>query len=181
MGGGLDIHELMNISYIKTNNIQNFVETGTYKAQTTKMAATLFETVYSTEIDNRLYKDALTTCKDLKNVNLLYGDSLDLLQIITPNVVDGSVFFLDAHVSGADSSWNGTDRVPLMEEINIILSHKLGPSVFILDDVRFWKNQSQTAWDWEHICVDTILDNFSKNGYEVQDSYISNDRFFIII
>ena len=181
MGGSLELNELLEIKHFGDNIITNFVETGTYKAATTIMASTIFPHVFSTEIDANLYKEAVTKCCDIPNINLLFGDSLDMLKIILPNVTNGCVFFLDAHISGHDSSWNGTDRVPLMQELDIILSHKLSSSIFILDDVRFWKEQEIEAWDWGHVDTSSILDKFKSNGYSVVNSYIKNDRFFVFI
>jgi hypothetical protein len=94
-----------------------------------------------------------------------------------PKVLDGAVFFIDAHASGHDSGWNNKIRVPLMEELNIILSYSIGPSVFIFDDLRLWKDIK--AWDWLHINNEFILQTIKDKGIEIFASYEENDRFFV--
>lgn len=89
----------------------------------------------------------------------------------------GSIYFIDAHISGSDSGWNQTDRVPVFEELNVILSYKLKPSIFIIDDLRLWKNN---IWDWSHITNEKLLSFFQEKGVNVWTSYEKNDRFFIL-
>ena len=61
--------------------------------------------------------------ENLSNIFFLLGDSLEKLPCIMPKVLDGAVFFIDAHISGGDSGWNQKIRVPLIEELDIILSY----------------------------------------------------------
>ena len=105
------------------------------------------------------------------------GDSLSQLKHITPKVSDGCVYFIDAHISGCDSSWNNHIRVPLIEELDIILSNNIGPSVFIFDDVRLWKTNQ--AHDWSHISNDLILSKFELKNIQVFTSYEKDDRFYV--
>ena len=100
-----------------------------------------------------------------------------MLTLIVPQVSDGSVFFIDAHQSGPDTGNNGK-WVPLVEELDIILETKLGPSVFIFDDVRLWKKK---CWDWAHITEKSILDQFKKKDVVVIKSYEKGDRFWVFI
>ena len=176
MGGPLTLEEIIEAK--EYNDIKYFVETGTYKADTTLLVSPFFDQVYSTEIHIALYNDAVMRAKqnDVTNVEFLFGNSISLLKDITPKVKEGAVFFLDAHISGADSGWDGKHRVPIFEELDVILREKLGPSVFIVDDLRLWK---QKVWDWAHVTNEKILQKFEDCGYEVQRSYEKNDRFYV--
>lgn len=179
MGGPLTATELDLIKTSKKHkNIKYFVETGTYKADTTILAAGLYDHVYTTEIHSGLHADAIDRAKQIgvDNITFLLGDSIQLLPDIVPRVQEGAIFFLDAHISGSDSGWNGTHRVPILEELDIILSHRVGPSVFIIDDLRLWKNE---VWDWAHVTNDKIIQIFIKNGHTVATHYEKNDRFYI--
>jgi hypothetical protein len=62
-------------------------------------------------------------------VSFFLGDSVECLKDIVPLVLEGAVFFLDGHMSNGDTWWNEKQRVPLYEELDVILSHKIGPSV----------------------------------------------------
>ena len=180
MVGSLTPEELSSLSISKKHkDIKYFVETGTYKADTTLLVAPVYEHVYTTEIHEGLYQASKERAAQagVKNITFLHGDSIELLREITPKVVDGAVFFLDAHISGCDSGWNGKNRVPIYEELDVILPHKLGPSVFILDDLRLWK---QSVWDWAHITNEKIVQKFTEHGYTVVAFYEKNDRFYIL-
>lgn len=181
MGGNLEESELIYIQQIdpKYNNIKNFVETGTYKADSTVIAAKYFENVYTIEIFEQLYEESKTRAQNenITNITFYLGDSLNKLKEIMPKVLDGAVFFIDAHISGGDSSWNGINRVPMFEELDIILSNStLGPSVFIIDDLRLWKNK---VWDWVHITNELIIEKFKDNNIDVKLYFDKNDRFYI--
>ena len=190
MGGNLTEQEIDDCkNHENYKHIQNFVESGTYKADTTLEAAKKFENVFTIEIVETLFKEAVLraegklpqdnllkgTSVQVKNINFSLGDSLEMLPLITPQVTDGAVFFIDAHQSGHDTSNNGK-WVPLMEELEIILSHKIKPSIFIFDDVRLWK---QKCWDWVHINNNKILQTFRNHKVDIFQSYEKNDRFYV--
>jgi len=183
MGGPLTYEEIKEATKgRKHSSIKNFVETGTYRGDTAIMASAYYENVYTTEICYERYEESKKRSEDahLTNIDFLYGDSQELLKVISPKVTEGAVFFIDAHISGFDSSWNGRERVPLMKELEVILKHNIGPSVFIIDDVRFWKGKEQEAWDWSEISAEKIIKLFVDNGYELASFYESNDRFFVL-
>ena len=167
--------EVFNFS---NDNIKNFVETGTYKATTTLMVSKHFDNVYTTEIVEKLHFDSikLAAAQGVTNIEFLLGDSVELLKTITPKVVDGCVFFLDAHQSGHDTSNNGKNHVPLFQELDVILSHNIRPSIYIIDDLRLFNK----FWDWEGITTETILNKFEEHGHKVESSFIDTDRFYVL-
>lgn len=182
MGGSLKYEEILDIyrKYPAFKHITNFIETGTYKGDTSLMAAEHFDKVFTMEIVEELYKGSKERAakEGVKNISFYLGDSLVCLPKILPEVKEGAVFFIDAHQSGPDTSNNKKQLVPLFEELDIILSEELGPSVFIFDDVRFWEGQKNPAWDWAHISDKKILERFEGKKHVI-DSFISNDRFFV--
>ena len=179
MGGSLKQDELQSIQNIYPS-IENFVETGTYKAETTLIAASYYKKVYTIEIHEQLYNESkkLASINNISNITFFLGDTLEKLHNIMPLVSKGSVFFIDAHISGIDSGWNSTNRVPIFEELDIILSYPLGPSVFIVDDSRLW-NGPDKAWDWSHIDNEKICQIFTNKGKGIKSCFTANDRFFI--
>jgi len=183
MGGSLKYEEILELykKYPAFKGTANFVETGTYKGDTSLMAAEHFWKVFTMEIVEELYNGSKKRAEEagIANISFYLGDSLDSLPKILPQIKDGAVFFIDAHQSGPDTSNNKKQLVPLFEELDLILSQNLGPSVFIFDDVRFWDGQKQPAWDWAHISDKKILERFEDQ--EVIDSFINNDRFFVLV
>ena len=88
-------------------------------------------------IQQKLFRNFITSARKkaveqkVTNVEFLLGDSIELLKEITPKVLEGAVFFLDVHQSGGDISNNGKNHVPLLQELDVILSHKVKPSIYI--------------------------------------------------
>lgn len=179
MGGSLEYKELQPLLEKPIyKHIKYFVETGTYHADTSLMAANHFERVYTTEIKKELYEKSKQKAIDLKvdNINFYLGDSVELLKEIVPNVSEGAVYFIDAHISGQDSGYNGKQLVPLYEELKVILGHKIGPSIFIFDDVRLFDKYH----DWAGITPQGVTGIFQTMGYKIKTAYIVNDRLFVL-
>ena len=186
MGGPLNYEEIEEI-YIKypfLKKIKNFVETGTYKGDTSVMASNYYDSVYTIEIVQKLYDESVDrfTRERIDNVFPYLGDSLVVLPKILEEITktDGAVYFIDAHQSGPDTSFNQIQQVPLIEELKLILKEGISPSIYIFDDVRFWRGHKQQAWDWEHITESKIIQLFDDYGINIIDSYVKNDRFFVM-
>ena len=184
MGGSLnenEVNDLLNIPLYR-NKIVNFVETGTYKGESTMVFDKKIKNVYTIEICEELYNTTKAHCesKGFTNIEFVLGDSIVQLEPIMKKVESsegGSIYFIDAHISGSDSGWNQKNRVPVFEELEVILRHKLKPSIFIIDDLRLWKN---SVWDWSHITNKKLLDYFKEKGVNVWASYEKEDRFYIL-
>lgn len=183
MGGSLEFSEIENIYklYPEYQNIQVFIETGTYKGETTRLASKYFNKVYTMEIKKELYDESKKIGKEQNCANITYflGDSVEILKVLIPMVKESSIYFLDAHISGMDSGFNGKQCVPLIEELNIIVKNLEHPSIFIIDDLRFFVN-TQKPWDWSHISIETIKKLFEDNKIEILADYSSNDRYIIL-
>lgn len=181
MGGSLTEDEIKEIKNID-ENIDTFVETGTYKADTTILASKYYKNIYTTEIHQGLHNESVNKARYLgiNNINFLLGDSVKLLDNnVMPNI-SSAVFFIDSHVSGHDSSYCRDYPVPLLQELDVILNYQLTSSIFIFDDVRFWKNKSQSAPDWNHVSAEIILEKFKNKNIKVLVNYEKNDRFYVV-
>lgn len=180
MGGSLEYSEIQKVVVnAKHKSIKYFVETGTYMGDTTMMAAKHYEHVHTIEIHEGLYEQSKKRAEieGVENITFHLGDSLVVLPNIVPDVKEGAVFFIDAHISGMDSSWNGINRVPIMEELEIILSHGIGPSIIIIDDLRLWK---QKVWDWAHVTTCSIVAKFKEHKTKISSFLEFNDRLYIL-
>ncbi len=109
--------------------IKTAIETGTYLGGTTKVLSTMFDEVYTCELDEENFKKANDYLRDIDNVILVKQSSPkfldDLLQILTASS-NIKLFFLDAH-------WS--NDCPLLDELSCIAKHKLKPVIVIHD----WK------------------------------------------
>lgn len=184
MGGSLTETEIEQIrnSHARYRGIQNFVETGTYDGDTAILASRLFNTVYTVEVFPTLHNGAKQRANllGITNINFLLGDSTKHLSELSTLVKTGAIYFLDGHYSGDGTGWNGDKYVPLYEELDAVLSTpNLGPTVFIIDDVRLWTTQADPYWS--HITTTGILEEFKKHNYTILSYFIKNDRLVIFI
>ena len=185
MGGSLLLEDLEGVykRYPKTRNIKTLVETGTYKGDTCIPMSKVFDKVITIEIVENLHEYSKEKAKEqnIENIEFYLGDSIKVLGDLKPKFRNGAVFFMDAHQSGTDTGNNGKIFVPLLEELDIILRCNVSHSVFIFDDLRFFNDNAEKPWDWDHISISKILEMFKKYYYMVIDHYTENDRFFVVI
>lgn len=170
MGGSLKEEEIVSIlsKHPIYGKIKTFIETGTYKGETSIIASKFF-TVYTIEINEERHIEAKEKYNH-SNINFYLGDSVEILKKFQENPMP-TMFFLDAHQSGNDTSNNGKN-VPLLDELDIILKNNYYPCIIIIDDVRLFDNY----WDWKGITVENIVNIF---GNRLKDYSISNDRMVI--
>ena len=133
-------YKLKRIKNLKIKyDIENLIETGTYIGQTTKFASKIFTKVVSIEIFEPLFKFNKKLFNKSKNVDILFGDSKDLLSKAI-KMLDGSIlFWLDGHYSGSGTGL-GNKICPINEEIlnikeNINFNKN---SMIIIDDRRLF-------------------------------------------
>lgn len=173
MGGKLTEEEIENFLSLLPFVCTTAVETGTYKGWSTKILSKFFQTVYTIEISEKLLQEAVTNNSDCKNIKYIQGDSTESLKKL--KIKDNCLCFLDAHISGIDSSWNKKEQVPLLKELETVLENFTGKLALIIDDVRLFDNFS----DWSGITEENILCIISRYR-RVRSSYVKDDRFYII-
>lgn len=165
------------------------VETGTCRGNGAKALARRFPKVVSIELSRALHEKAKARLAEegFRNVELIQGSSPELLPRILQNFPKAPVFFfLDAHWSGdstvnwSESNWQGygvdtahcgslfpssQEQVPLLEELEAIVEHCIGPAFILIDDMKNipaegagLKNNSFQGEDWSHLSMDAILE-----------------------
>jgi len=185
MGGSFTPEEFlyisMNISIF--NTIQNFIETGTHYGNTTRLASVIFKKVFTFEINKIFYEFSKRKLESLgcNNVKYYLGDSVKLLNSLLDDIVDPSFFFLDAHHHGVNAinvnMDNGSDKTPLIEELNIINNKYPNiKGIICIDDVRLWRSDNK---DWSNVSDEIIMN--SLNNHKITDSFEYKDRLYIII
>ncbi len=116
--------------------ISIFVETGTFRGDTVKWAASHFKKVFTIENSEKLFQEVSSTYKHLKNVKFILGDSREVLASLLAEIHEPALFWLDAHWCGTDS-WGADDECPLIQELEIILSARIDHFILI-DDARLF-------------------------------------------
>ena len=104
------------------------VETGTFRGSTTKWLSDVSRLpVKSVETEERFYLFARAMCRDMADVDILHGDSRDLLQrLIARDAEKTTFFYLDAH-------WN--EDVPRHDELRMIHAN-WERAVILIDDFQ---------------------------------------------
>jgi hypothetical protein len=114
-------------------SIRNFVETGTFKGNTSFWAAAHFEKVYTIEIDPAICKATASSPGCPANIEFFTGNSKDVLPTVVKKLSGPAVFWLDGHWCNVTA--HGKDmECPLMDEIRAL--QKLKDSVILIDDAR---------------------------------------------
>lgn len=146
-------------SLIKKFNIQCCIETGTYTGCTTEWFSKLVEQVYTVEIDEKLYNNALQKFKNINNIKITKANSKNWLKTLLPTIKDKYkyvLFYLDAHW---EKYW------PLIDELKIISEHYNNDNGFIIviDDFKVPNRNFQfDKYKEQPNNIDFIKDSMNK-------------------
>jgi hypothetical protein len=130
-----------------------FVETGTYLGDGVWLALKAgFRKIYSIEISPEYHAAACRRFASeiaTKRVELMLGDSLDLVGEVISREAREMTFWLDAHsmphnLSAENEGLESGAHCPLYEELDAIAAHPLKSHTIMIDDVRLMGNVS--AW-----------------------------------
>ncbi len=159
---------------VRDNGIENIVETGTYRADTTKYFGEIAKKVYSIEYSPYLFKKAVKR-EDVNknnNINFYLGKSQDILDEIIPKLSGKTLFFLDAH-------WGKPCPTPL--ELQVIARHKIKPYILIHDfkvpghpELGFDKYED-FVYDFEST-EPYLNDIYGENNYEYEYNFSARGR-----
>ena len=113
---------------IKSANVKNFVETGTYKGHTTRDVALNFPymTIQTVELNYSTFQNNRESFKEFPNIKSYNDNSVDFLKVV--DIGDGpTLYYLDAH-------WG--ESHPLREELAIIRDRSRGNEIIVIDDFQ---------------------------------------------
>lgn len=137
------VPEDLALSLKQALNTNVFIETGTYKGNTALWAGRNFLKVYTIEFDSQRYEKTrakIVNMIDTSNINLLQGNSKDVLSDVLSKINEPVIFWLDAHGLYA-GNMTANDEIPVIEELNAIRewyerTHQ--PCVILIDDARLF-------------------------------------------
>jgi len=162
-----------------SRNIGLVVETGTFKGESTKKMADIFDKVITIELDDKLYNLTSEKLKNdgYKNIKFLRGDSGDIIQDLVQTINEPALFFLDAHWSGDSSvNWDNSNWKGYQTDTAHLGSKEKNPT-----------GKEQVPLDREIKCISKVfrhkgvvyiddIDKFSPNGKGLKNkAFIGED------
>ena len=115
-----------------------FIETGTFKGDTVANLESCFDKVFSIELSESLWLDAVKRFEPYPKVQILQGNSRDKLRELRSELKNaGVLYWLDAHWCVATDTAGEFSQCPLLGELQAI--NKLNSnSVVLIDDARLF-------------------------------------------
>lgn len=123
-------------SYLRKYGLKAFVESGTYYGDTlATVAIDMRVRSISIELSDEHYNAAVTRFAGRANVELLHGDSGELMADVVSGLRSPALFWLDGHFSGGSTA-KGVRETPVLQELQAILQSSIRGNVILIDDVR---------------------------------------------
>jgi hypothetical protein len=171
-GGQIPVpHEVKQIvieSYQKKFNISILIETGTYLGDMVNSQLNNFETIYSVELSNDLWKRAIKRFNRFKKIKLLQGDSGVVLHDLVPRINERAIFWLDGHYSAGITA-KGEKDCPIFEELGAIFKSKIN-HILLIDDARLFIGEHD--YPTIEVLTNYILSNFPQSNIEINNDII---------
>lgn len=120
--------------YQKKFNFSTFIETGTYLGNTLEFLRPYFNKLISIELSPEYRAKAQKRFAAYPHIELMLGDSGEVLQQLAPTFTQPCMFWLDGHYSGGETA-KGTLNTPIIKELQAILGTKIDHFILI-DDAR---------------------------------------------
>ena len=166
------------IELAQINGSTIFVETGTYRGNTTRWASNHFETVHTIERAESLFHNHCKGLATIKGVVPHLGDSRNILpQIVKSIQGQKAVYWLDGHWSGGETAGEN-DECPLMDELACLQNRT--EDIILIDDARLFlcaPNHFHNASQWPTIAEIVSVFSTSNNKPFIQ---VLDDVIFIV-
>lgn len=112
------------------------IESGTFMGDMIDAQLPNFDVIYSIELSEELYANAVEKYREIEKVQLFNGDSGEVLKEIVPALKQSALFWLDGHYSGGITA-KGEKICPIYAELDAILGSDL-PHLVLIDDARLF-------------------------------------------
>ncbi|MEK7590050.1 MAG: hypothetical protein AAB475_02235 [Patescibacteria group bacterium] len=145
--------------YKKHFKVKTFIETGTYLGEMVDAVKDSFDKIYSIELNEELYKKAKNNFARFSNIEIMHGDSGEILPELLNNINEPILFWLDGHYSAGNTS-KGSLNTPIIKELVTIFQHPIKQHIILIDDARLFNGADDYPTSVE---VSTIAE---KYGYK---------------
>jgi hypothetical protein len=118
-------------------DLEAFVETGTFRGDTTVWAAGVFPRVHTVEAQPEIFRQTALRLAAFPNVQPRNTDTRTFLHELIPQLTRPALFWLDAHWCGSPQTHGAADECPLMGELREIAASPISHFVLV-DDARLF-------------------------------------------
>ena len=122
-------------AYASAFKTDTLVETGTYLGQMVHAMKGQFQAVWSMGSVQELAANAKRRFGAHPHIEILQGDSGELLPVLLNRLSRPALFWLDGHYSAGITA-KGKTSTPIMAEVAAILQHGVQNHVMLIDDAR---------------------------------------------
>lgn len=116
---------------------RTLIETGTFHGDMVYAMRRHFTKIVSVELSTTLYREARRRFQRYSHIEILNGDSGEVLPRVLTNLSEGCVFWLDGHYSAGDTA-KASIETPIIQELQTILEHPIQEHVILIDDARLF-------------------------------------------
>lgn len=159
------------------NNVQIFVETGTFFGDTIEYFKNNFMKLYSIELSLELADKAKKRFQNDTKISIIHGDSSRQLSNILREINTPCLFWLDGHYSS--EFWIGKEYIktakgnkdtPILAELSQIIKHEIKSHVILIDDARLFigKNDYPSIKRMQKF----VSKNLPSHSFEVKNDII---------
>jgi hypothetical protein len=155
--------------YSERFNLNILIETGTYMGFMVAAMKNNFKKIISIELSEELYQRARAKFSRFPHIEIIKGDSGQMLPVVLQKIIEPALFWLDAHCSGEGTA-RGHVETPIVQEIKAILSQSNSDHVILIDDAHCFTGHG----DYPSLegLKNVIINENSKMGFEVKDNIV---------
>ena len=153
------------IKIAKRNDIKVFIETGTYIGNTVFAVKDTFTSIYSIELSKKIYNLLKKRFETYSNINILNGDSTQVLNKILIDIDEPILFWLDAHYSSGGTA-KGKKHTPIFEELKTIFNIDGDDHIILIDDMKDFNGTNDYPTIGE---LKKFVEDNSNYNFEIKD------------
>lgn len=164
-----DVKQIAIKTFAQKYGIRVFIETGTYLGDMVAAVNTDFDKIYSIELSEDLFKQAVKRFAGYKHIAIVHGDSAKVIPEILRRIEVPCLFWLDGHYSAGITA-KGEKETPIWEELEHICDHPIKNHVILIDDASLFvgKNDYPTMESLQKF----VESRFPGYIFEVRDDMI---------
>ena len=117
--------------------IRVFIETGTFLGDMVASVTSYFDRIYSIELNEDLFKQAVKRFAGYKHITIVHGDSSQVMPEILRPINIPCLFWLDSHYSAGITA-REEKETPIWKEMRYICEHPINNHVILIDDASLF-------------------------------------------